>query len=475
MPTPHSAQTASPPAETDERHIRDLVQKQRTFFSSGKTLDISFRKERLRQLQQVIRQHEQELFDAMFADFHKPELESYATEVGFVELELKQTLQHLHKWARPRRVKESFINFPSRSYIHTEPYGVSLIIGPWNYPFQLLLNPLIGSMAAGNCAVVKPSELTPTTSAVVAKMIRNNFEEEYLAVVEGGVPSTQHLLSQRFDYIFFTGSTQVGKIVMQAAAEHLTPLTLELGGKSPAIVAEDADLELAARRITWGKFLNAGQTCVAPDYLLVQEQVKEELIQRINQCIGEFYGSDPMQSHDYARIVNDRHFHRLSGFLKDGLVRSGGQTDAPSRYIAPTVLDQVTWQHPVMQEEIFGPILPVITVENMQEAIRVVNAHEKPLALYFFSSNKEQQQHLLKYTHFGGGCINDTISHLINPNLPFGGVGGSGMGSYHGQNSFDVFSHQKSVLHRGTWLDLPLRYPPYQNRLPMLRKLFNWL
>ncbi len=438
-------------------------------------MDISFRKERLRQLQQVIRQHEQELFDAMFADFHKPELESYATEVGFVELELKQTLQHLHKWARPRRVKESFINFPSRSYIHTEPYGVSLIIGPWNYPFQLLLNPLIGSMAAGNCAVVKPSELTPTTSAVVAKMIRNNFEEEYLAVVEGGVPSTQHLLSQRFDYIFFTGSTQVGKIVMQAAAEHLTPLTLELGGKSPAIVAEDADLELAARRITWGKFLNAGQTCVAPDYLLVQEQVKEELIQRINQCIGEFYGSDPMQSHDYARIVNDRHFHRLSGFLKDGLVRSGGQTDAPSRYIAPTVLDQVTWQHPVMQEEIFGPILPVITVENMQEAIRVVNAHEKPLALYFFSSNKEQQQHLLKYTHFGGGCINDTISHLINPNLPFGGVGGSGMGSYHGQNSFDVFSHQKSVLHRGTWLDLPLRYPPYQNRLPMLRKLFNWL
>ncbi|AKD05892.1 aldehyde dehydrogenase [Pontibacter korlensis] len=453
----------------------ELLAKQRNFFHRGYTLDIHFRKEQLKRLQHAIEQHEQELLDAMYTDFHKPQTEAYATEVGFVELELKLTLKNLIKWTKPQRVKETLLNFPSRSYIHFDPYGVALIIGPWNYPFQLLLNPLIGAMAAGNCAIVKPSELTPTTSAVVAKMIQEHFNDAYIATVQGGVETTQHLLKQRFDYIFFTGSTQVGKIVMKAAAEHLTPVTLELGGKSPAIVAEDADLSLAARRIAWGKFLNAGQTCVAPDYLLVHEQVKEELIQLLSHYIESFYGEDPMQSPDYARIVNERHFKRLSGYLKDGVIRAGGTTDLTQRYIAPTILDQVTWQHSVMQEEIFGPILPVLTVGSLEEAIHMVRQHEKPLALYFFSSNSQKQDLVLKHTYFGGGCINDTISHLVNPNLPFGGVGQSGMGSYHGQSSFDLFSQQKSVLHRGTWVDLPMRYPPYGDKLPMLRKLFRWL
>ncbi|MFD2999418.1 aldehyde dehydrogenase [Pontibacter toksunensis] len=471
----NTAATTATQSETDHRSIQQLVQKQRDFFATGITHDVSFRKQQLQKLQRAIRQYEQELFDAMYADFRKPEMESFISEVGFVELELKLTLKDLEKWAKPQRVKEALLNFPSRSYIYSSPYGINLIIGPWNYPFNLLITPLIGAMAAGNCIILKPSELAANTSAVISKLIQETFEEDYVAAVEGGVDTTQHLLAQRFDHIFFTGSTRVGQIIMKAAAEHLTPVTLELGGKSPVIVAEDADLELAARRITWGKFLNAGQTCVAPDYLLVHEQVKEELVQLISQCITDFYSKEPEKSPDFARIVNDRHFERLSFFLRNANVRAGGQTDALQRYIAPTLLDQVGWEHPVMQEEIFGPILPVLSFSTLKEAIEVVSRHKNPLALYFFSSNKEKQQAVLRCTQFGGGCINDTVSHLVNPNLPFGGVGGSGVGSYHGKSSFSVFSHQKSVLHRGTWLDLPVRYPPYHNRLDMLRKLFRWL
>ncbi|HEY4651179.1 MAG TPA: aldehyde dehydrogenase family protein, partial [Pontibacter sp.] len=354
-------------------------------------------------------------------------------------------------------------------------YGVALIISPWNYPLNLLLTPLIGAMAAGNCAILKPSEIAAHTAAVISRLITDNFDERYLAVVEGGVQTSQQLLAQRFDYIFFTGSTAIGRVVMRAAAEHLTPVTLELGGKSPAIVAMDADLELAARRIAWGKFLNAGQTCVAPDYVLVQEDAKEEFIQHLNHCITEFYGQNPAASPDFARIINDQHFARLSAMLTQQHIRIGGQTDAATRYIAPTVLDNVTWEHKAMQEEIFGPILPVLSFEVLDEAIRMVNQHEKPLALYFFSASKDMQNRILREVTFGGGCINDTISHLANPNLPFGGVGSSGLGSYHGMASFNVFSHQKSVLHRGTWLDIPLRYPPYRNKLKSLRKFFRWL
>ncbi|SIR16736.1 aldehyde dehydrogenase [Pontibacter lucknowensis] len=461
--------------EADPQAVLDLLKQQKAYFAGGHTLDISFRKEQLRRLLEALRSHEQELMDAMYADFRKPAFETYTTEIGFVEKELQLVLKKIVRWAKPQSVGETLLNFPARSYVYSQPYGVALIIGPWNYPLQLVLNPLIGALAAGNCAIIKPSELTPATSAVIARLISKTFDPRLVTVVQGGVPTTQLLLAQRFDYIFFTGSTQVGRVVMKAAAEHLTPVTLELGGKSPVIVAEDADLGLAARRIAWGKFMNAGQTCVAPDYLLVHEQVKDELIERLRIAIQEFYGDSPRHSPDFARIVNDRHYRRLSGYLQDGVVRIGGQHDADSRFIAPTVLDQVNWQHPVMQDEIFGPILPVLTYTHLDEAIRQVNSKEKPLALYFFSSNEVQQQRVLEELHFGGGCINDTISHLINPNLPFGGVGESGVGSYHGQASFELFSNQKSVVHRGTWIDLPLRYPPYGNRLAFVRKLFKWL
>jgi aldehyde dehydrogenase (NAD+) len=475
MPFTYTPSTTAASPDNGLNLIQQLVQQQRNFFAAGKTLDLQFRKEQLRLLQKAIRNNEQELFDAMYADFRKPEFETFATEVGFVELKLKQTIRKLADWAKPKRVKETMLNFPARSYIHSTPFGVALIIGAWNYPLNLLIAPLIGAMAAGNCVLLKPSEIAFHTSAVIAKIVRETFDERYITVVEGGADVTQQLLAQRFDYIFFTGSNRVGQIVMKAAAEHLTPVTLELGGKSPAIVAEDADLELAARRIIWGKFLNAGQTCVAPDYILVQEQVKEELVQLMTQCIREFYGDNPKESPDFARIINDRHFERLKALLQHGAIRAGGQTDSTSRYIAPTLLDQVTWEHPEMQEEIFGPILPILTYKTLKEAVQVVNEHEKPLALYFFSSSKRKMDIIVRCAHFGGGCINDTVSHLANPNLPFGGVGGSGMGSYHGKSSFDEFSHQKSILHRGTWLDFPLRYPPYLNRLPMLRKLFHWL
>jgi aldehyde dehydrogenase (NAD+) len=476
MNTPKFLQHQPPPVpETNAATIQDLLQKQRVFFFSGQTHDVAYREKQLRRLQQAVKTHEEELMEAMYKDFRKPAFETYTTEVGFVEQELRLVLKHLHKWSKPRRVRETLLNFPARSYVYSQPFGVTLIIGPWNYPLQLVLNPLIGALAAGNCAIIKPSELTPATSAVIARMINSTFDASHVAAVEGGVPTTQHLLAQRFDYIFFTGSTAVGRIVMKAAAEHLTPVTLELGGKSPAIVAEDADLSLTARRIAWGKFMNAGQTCVAPDYVLVQEQVKDELIEQLRLVISQFYGKVPENSPDFARIINEKHFRRLRAYLQDGSVRVGGQTNAATRYISPTVLDQVTWTQAVMQEEIFGPILPVLTYNTLKEAIEQVNTGEKPLALYFFSGNREQQEQVLEQAHFGGGCINDTISHLVNPNLPFGGVGESGVGSYHGQSSFDLFSNQKSVVRRGTWLDIPLRYPPYGNRLQYVRKLFKWL
>jgi len=436
MPVSYTPTPKAPGPEGKQPPVAQLVQRQRTFFASGKTLDLQFRHEQLRLLQQAIRQNEQLLFHAMYADFRKPAFESFGTEVGFVEMELKLTLKKLEQWSKPKRVKETYINFPGRSYIYSSPYGLALLIGPWNYPFNLLMAPLIGAMAAGNCVILKPSEIAAHTSAAIARIIRETFDEAYIGVVEGGVEVTQQLLAQRYDYIFFTGSTRVGQIVMKAAAEHLTPVTLELGGKSPAIVAEDADLQLAARRIAWGKFMNAGQTCVAPDYILVQEQVKEELVHHITRCLREFYGDAPEKSPDFARIINDRHFDRLKRYLQNGVVIAGGQADSGSRYIAPTLLDQVRWEDPVMEEEIFGPILPILTYKTLKEAIAVVNAHEKPLALYFFSSNNRKKGIVLRCTQFGGGCINDTVSHLANPELPFGGVGSSGMGSYHGKEQF---------------------------------------
>ncbi len=475
MATVSQQAAAQPLTEEAPERIEQVLRLQRDYFAAGHTLPVSFRKAQLRKLQQVLKQNEQLLFDALYADFKKPALEAYGTEIGFIELELKLAIKNINDWTKRRRVPETLLNFPAKSYVYPQPYGVALIISPWNYPLNLLFTPLIGAMAAGNCAILKPSEIASHTAAAVAEIISRNFDERYIAVVQGGVQTSQTLLAQKFDYIFFTGSTQVGKTVMKAAAEHLTPVTLELGGKSPAIVANDADLELAARRICWGKFLNAGQTCVAPDYVLVHEDAKEELIQQMAKAIKDFYSDKPIQSPDFARIINTKHFNRLRTMLLPEHIRVGGHIDADNLYIAPTVLDNLTWEHPAMQEEIFGPILPVLSFSNTAEAIKMINRHEKPLALYLFTNNQECQEQILKQVAFGGGCINDTLSHLANPNLPFGGIGNSGQGSYHGFASFDVFSHQKSVLHRGTWLDLPVRYPPYGNKLGVLRKVFKWL
>ncbi len=461
--------------QAEGKTIPDIVQAQRAYFASGATLSIDFRKAQLELLLRAMQKHEQNLFDALNKDLRKHEFESYTTETGFTMLELKHAIKSLAKWTKPRRVGETIMNFPATSFIQPEPYGVALIISPWNYPFQLAINPMIAAMAAGNCVVLKPSEIAPATSAAIAAMITENFEERYIAVVEGGVNETTQLLAERFDTIFFTGSTNVGRIVMKAAAEHLTPVTLELGGKSPCIVAADADIEVAASRIVWGKFLNAGQTCIAPDYLLVHKSIKGLLVAAMKAAMGKFYTSDPQQSGDYARIINEAHFKRLNNYLSSGNIVVGGQANEAGKYIAPTILDNINWSDPVMQEEIFGPILPVLEYEDLDEVIKNINARDKPLALYLFTKDSAAQNKVLQRCHFGGGCINDTVSHIANGNMPFGGVGASGMGGYHGQFGFDTFSHKKSVVRRGTWLDLPLRYPPYNNRLSFIRKIFRWL
>ena len=454
--------------------IKEILQKQETYFRSGKTEDVSFRIDRLKRLKEALGVNEKAIYEALEKDFKKPAFETYVSEIGIVLNEISFTIKHLPSWTKPEKVKTPITNFPSRSYIYSEPYGVVLIIGAWNYPLQLTLNPLVGALAAGNCAVLKPSEISSHTSNIIAKIIGGNFEEEYITVVEGGVEINKALLNENFDYIFFTGSVQVGKIVMEAASKHLTPVTLELGGKSPAIVDEEADVDLAAKRIVSGKFLNAGQTCVAPDYVMVHKRIKNDLLNHLDKYIHKFYGKDPSQSPDFPRIINERHFERLSGYLDNGTIITGGQTKEEEKYIAPTIIDNITWDDPLMREEIFGPLLPVVEFENLAEVIETVNQHPKPLSLYFFSENKKKQEMIIKEIRFGGGCINDTVAHFINHYLPFGGIGDSGLGSYHGKASFDTFSHKKSMLKKSTWLDIPLRYPPYGGKLKWIKKIFEW-
>jgi aldehyde dehydrogenase (NAD+) len=453
-----------------------LVCRQKAYFASGATRPLAFRLQMLRRFQQALVAEEAGITAALAADFGKPAFETYATEIGVLLSELRFTRRHLKKWLQPRQVKSSLFNFPSADAIHPEPYGVSLIVGAWNYPLQLTLAPVIGSIAAGGCAILKPSELTAATSALIARLIRQHFPPEYLAVVEGGPEVSQALLQSPFDKIFFTGSIPVGKIVAAAAARQLIPVTLELGGKSPCLVDETADLQMSARRIAWGKYLNAGQTCVAPDYLLVQESILPAFLEQLAATLTEFYGPDPAQSPDYARIINPKHFERLRHLMAGARIYAGGQTDAAQLYIAPTLLTEVNWQHPVMQEEIFGPLLPVLPYRHLADAIAQVNAQPKPLALYLFSKNKSHQAAVLAQTSSGAACINETVAHLANPHLPFGGVGTSGMGSYHGKASFEAFSHQKSVLRKPFRPDLPLRYPPYgQEKLNWVKKAFRWL
>lgn len=453
-------------------NVQELIQKQRSYFAQGKTKNVSFRIEALQSLKSMIKSNETALMDALKSDLNKNEFFSFMTEIGILYKEISYTLKHISNWAKPRRVKTSLPLFGSRSFIYPEPYGVTLIISPWNYPFQLAVAPLIGAIAAGNCAVVKPSELTPKTSAVLAKMISDTFPEEYISVVEGGVEASDALLKEKFDYIFFTGSVPVGKIIMKAAAEHLTPVTLELGGKSPCIVHEDANLKLAAKRIAWGKYINAGQTCVAPDYLYLHKKVKNEFLTLLGDAIQEQYG-DVHKNGEFTRIVSERHLNRLVRLLANGTVEHGGKYDPSTLTIEPTVLSNISWEDEVMKEEIFGPILPVLEYDDLSHAIQKINERAKPLALYAFTESDQIQHKILNCISFGGGCMNDTIFHLSSPHLPFGGVGESGIGAYHGKGSFDVFSHEKSIVKQTTKFDLPLRYPNTMNGLKILRKFLK--
>jgi aldehyde dehydrogenase (NAD+) len=453
--------------------IKTLLAGQKNYYNSGQTRDVAFRAAQLDTLYRVVSDNQQAILSALQQDLSKSAYEGYLTEVGLVLDEIRFVRKHLAKWAKPRKVRTHLLQLPGASHIYPEPYGVALIISPWNYPFQLVVGPLVGSIAAGNCSVVKPSEFAPATGRMLNELIGKNFDRNLVAVVEGDARVSKALLDEAFDYIFFTGSVDIGKIVMAAAARNLTPITLELGGKSPCIVDRSADPATAARRIVSGKFINAGQTCIAPDYLLAHRSMKTELIDRMKSLIAQFYGPDPRQSPDYPRIVNEKHFLRLVNLMRDGKVIIGGQTDPQTHYIAPTILDEITWDDPIMQEEIFGPILPVIDFEDLAEVIPRIKKLPKPLALYFFSNNKSRCEKIIKDIPFGGGCINDTLLHFANPHLPFGGVGSSGMGSYHGKKSFDTFSHQKSVLKKYLRFDAPLRYPPYGSKLGILKKVMR--
>lgn len=450
---------------------KSMLHKQRAYFQTGDTKNVEFRIRQLKKLYQWITVHEQEIMDALYMDLNKSNFEAYATEIGIVKEEIRYTLKNLRKWAAPKRVPTPITQFPSKSFIYPEPYGIVLIMSPWNYPFQLTIAPLVGAICAGNCAVVKPSAYSPHTTKVMAEMLRELFQEKYIAVVEGGRQENQALLNEKFDYIFFTGSVNVGKYVMEKASAHLTPVSLELGGKSPCIVDETADLKLAAKRIVWGKFLNSGQTCVAPDYILVQNSVKDKLVRYMEKYIRKMFGKDPMQNPDYPKMINEKHFNRVLGLTERAHIVCGGGSDVDMLKIEPTVLDQVTWESPVMQEEIFGPLLPVLTFYDIEEAIQMVNARPRPLALYYFTKDKQREAMMLKQVSYGGGCINDTIVHLATSHMPFGGVGNSGMGGYHGKDSFDTFTHKKSIMKKSVLLDIPIRYAPFKNKLNILKKL----
>ena len=437
-------------------------------------ISIELRKEKLKQLLSVVIKHEQEIIDALYLDFKKPEFESILTETSYVISDIKNAIKNINNWAKPKKIIPSLFNFPSSDFILSEPYGKVLIIAPWNYPYQLALCPLIAAVCAGNQVVLKPSELTLNTSKIIAKIVAQVFDKNHVEVVEGGVDVSEKLLSQRWDYIFFTGSVAVGKIVAKAAAVYMTPVTLELGGKNPCIINADCNIKLTAKRIVWGKFLNAGQTCIAPDYLLVEEKIKLKLIEAIQLEIELAYGKNPETSPDFPRIVNAKNWERLTKFLENETILIGGETNKNDNYIAPTLLDESKIDSLVMKDEIFGPILPIISYQNETEIEAIISKYEKPLALYVFSTNSKWAKEMMTKYSFGGGCINDTIIHFSNDKLPFGGVGNSGIGAYHGKLNFDTFSHKKGIVKKGLWLDLTLRYAPYQNKLKTLKKLLNW-
>lgn len=457
-----------------DTQIEKIHTRQKLYFESGKTRTFEARKQLLKELGERIQAHEQEIYAALKSDLGKSEMEAYMTEVGFIQADISHALKNLRRWMMPQWAATGLINFPGKSSIIKEPYGSVLNIAPWNYPFQLALAPAIGALAAGNTVLIKPSEMAPATAAVIKKLINSHFDPGVLYVMEGGVEATTALLQQKWDYIFFTGSSSVGKIVYKSAAEHLTPVTLELGGKSPTIVHASANLKISARRIVWGKFLNAGQTCVAPDYVLVDQRIKDKFIPLLQAEIESFYGKNPIQNEEYGKIIHEKHFDRLEKYTQDARILYGGASDRNSCKIAPVIVEPKDMNSPLMQDEIFGPILPIVPFSSAGEVVSIIRSKAKPLALYIFSSDSDFTQYILDHTSSGGVSINDVIMHMAGSELPFGGVGESGLGAYHGKYSFDTFSHQKPVLHRQFWLDAPLRYPPF-NKIPLawLKKIFR--
>jgi aldehyde dehydrogenase (NAD+) len=443
------------------------------YFHQGKTRSYDFRKQQLLRLKKVILEHEKDLQEALYKDLKKSPEESWITETGFLIAEINHTLKHLRQWMKPQKTGTNLLNFPSRSYIYKEPLGVVLIIGPWNYPLQLLFTPLIGAVAAGNCVVLKPSEFAPATAIVMERIIEQSFSKEYVLYVQGdGAVVVPALMKQyRFDHVFYTGSTHVGKLIYQNAAEKLVPVTLELGGKSPCVVESDANIQVSARRIAMTKFSNAGQMCVAPDYLLVHTSVKDAFIHALKSVLRQFYSDDPSTDYNFGKIINERQFNRLTGYLQSGKIIYGGRQDAATHYIEPTLLEDISLNGAVMGEEIFGPVLPILSFSSFEEAKAIIDLNPNPLAFYVFTQSREQEEKWLQNISFGGGCVNNASWHLTNFNLPFGGRGNSGIGSYHGKFSFDVFSHQKGIMKTPTWFDPNIKYPSFKGKLGLFKRV----
>ena len=450
-------------------NIQTVLKNQKLYFAKSLTKSVKFRKQQLRLLQETIKKHESEIFLALKTDLNKSEFEAYETEIGIVYEEIKFMLKNIDKFSKPKKIKTPLMHFPSKSYQLHEPLGSVLVMSPWNYPFQLTIIPMIGAMAAGNCVIVKPSNYAKSTSNIIKKIL-SVFKEEYISVIQGGREVNQMLLEEKFDFIFFTGSPTVGRLVMEKAAKHLTPIVLELGGKSPCIIDKQSKIDLFAKRIAWGKLLNSGQTCVAPDYVLIHEKIKDDFVIALQKYITIFYGENPEQNTEYPKIINKHHFDRLNKLIKENKNVIGGKANDETMQISPAIIDNCSWNDEVMKEEIFGPILPIIKYKNLDEAITEINKRPKPLALYCFTTSKSFETKILNSVSFGGGCINDTIIHLANSNLPFGGVGESGMGKYHGKESFLTFSHSKSILKKSLKIDINVRYAPYDDKIKLLRK-----
>lgn len=453
----------------------NILKKQRQYLLNIGTIDVNKRIENLKKLKSAIKKYEDEIIDALYKDLGKSDFEAYSNEVGFVYGSIDFTIKNLKSWTKVEKVKNDMAQIPGKSYIYKSAYGAVLIIGPYNYPFQLIIEPLIGAIAGGNTIILKPSEYAVSTENVVQKIIKETFEEEYIAVVTGDYKVNSELLELQFDYIFFTGSVSVGKIIMEKASKYLTPVTLELGGKSPVIVDSKANLKISAKRILWGKLINAGQTCVAPDYVLAHEHIYEELINEFKNTINEFYGKEIVNNKDFGRIINEKHMNRLNKILENDKEKIivGGEVDFEQRYISPTILRDVTWQDTVMNDEIFGPILPVIKYKNMEDLKFYISKYKTPLALYVFSEDEGFCEDIITRFSFGGGCINDTISHVASAHLPFGGVGTSGMGTYHGRYSFDTFTHKKAIVKKSTKIDLKLIFPPYKEKINLIKKIMK--